>query len=444
MTAQSLLPWRRVTTPDGLWNLFAWFGRACDQSAGMLLNPLVVAVFARSVQPDPFRISWLVAGFGIGWLLGTAIAPVLQQVTIRVMPWIVGGFIVRTAAIVLIAFAATDHSSSNNQRFKSILICYVAYGIATGIARTAQARHVIRQSPGGILRPGTFSASVGLALVFGLAALATWSALSSTELGWDQSFGRVWSLAAVALGVATIAAIREGADNPELPDPRRIETSTTRQPTLSVVNAPLMLTVAGLAALAFLEVLALIFLFGEFRRQTIFVRGALGFFAAGWVVGLLAWAALRGRYAPVLLAQLSIGFATAGIVLAVATPDLIRSSWFPETVRGHTSLSVLVYVVGLAVGIGIAGRRMALAAMFESRMMRNQRHALLASAIACGAPLLVGWTTTRYALSWVLIGGIVVALVVLASAGMMAGHSPARLPGHSVGSPARHALLPRQ
>ena len=217
MTTFALMPWRRVSAQGGLWNLFAWFGRACDQAAGILAR-------ARSSSPsslaqsraDPYRLSWLVAGFGLGWLIGAAIAPLLQQVTVRIMPWIVGGYIVRTAAIVLMTFAVTDDQSSQTQRFQSILICYVAYAIATGISRTAQARHVIVGAPHNLWDARSLPASLGSAAVTAIAALAMWSALSSRDLSWSASFGRIWILASVALGVATLAAIREGIEMPEM------------------------------------------------------------------------------------------------------------------------------------------------------------------------------------------------------------------------------------
>ena len=216
MTTFALMPWRRVSAQGGLWNLFAWFGRACDQAAGILVSPIIVAVFARSVQADPYRLSWLVVGFGLGWLIGAAIAPLLQQVTVRIMPWIVGGYIVRTAAIVLMTFAVTDDQSSQTQRFQSILICYVAYAIATGISRTAQARHVIVGAPHNLWDARSLPATLGSAAVTAIAALAMWSALSSSDLSWSASFGRIWILASVALGVATLAAIREGIEMPEM------------------------------------------------------------------------------------------------------------------------------------------------------------------------------------------------------------------------------------
>ncbi|MDQ2682084.1 MAG: hypothetical protein M3Y37_01015, partial [Chloroflexota bacterium] len=217
MTTLSLTPLRRLNGQGELWNLFAWFGRACDQAAGILLNPLVVAVFVRSVERDPYRLSWLVVVFGLGWLLGAAISPYLQQITDRAIPWIVGGYIVRTAAIVLMTYAATDRESSADQRYTSIVICYCAYAIATGISRSAQAHHIVRDATHHLREPRKALPVLGLALIFGITALAMWSALSTAQMSWNQSFGRIWMLASVALGVATLAAIREGVDTPESP-----------------------------------------------------------------------------------------------------------------------------------------------------------------------------------------------------------------------------------
>jgi hypothetical protein len=354
------MPWSRATAQDSLWNLFAWFGRACDQAAGVLLNPIIVAIFARSLENDPYRLSWLVVGYGFGWLLGTALAPFLQRITVRIMPWIVGGFIVRTAAVVLMTFSVTDDASNANQRFQSILICYVAYAIATGIARTAQARHVILGSPHNLWDAHSLPATLGTAAVTSIAALAMWSVMSTRALSWNDAFGRIWILASVALGVATLAAIREGVEMPEIPaDPQPTTRDGERLAGASFTSASAVV-IAGLTALTFVEIIAFLLMFDEFRRQTVFLRGGLAFFAVGWVVGRLTWGAIREQLSRIVIAQSAVGCAAIGVIVATATPELTRAGWFPDTIRGHASVALLIYAVGVLFGAGVSVQRLAL------------------------------------------------------------------------------------
>jgi MFS family permease len=440
----AVMPWSRATAQASLWNLFSWFGRACDQAAGVLLNPIIVAVFARSLESDPYRLSWLVVGYGLGWLLGSAIAPFLQRITARVMPWIVGGFIVRTAAIALMTFAVTDSASTANQRFQSILVCYVAYAIATGIARTAQARHVILGSHHSLWDTRSLRATIGTAAVTGIVAIAMWSAMSTRALSWNDAFGRIWILASAALGVATLAAIREGVELPEVPaDPQPTARDGDRPPGASFIGVSAVV-IAGLTALTFVEVIAFLLMFDEFRRQTVYLRGGLAFFAVGWVVGRLCWGAVRERLSRVVIAQSAVGCAAIGVIVATATPELSRAGWFPDTIRGHASVALLIYAVGFLIGAGVSVQRMALTELFAVRPDRDRWVALAVSAVACLAPLLVGWVGNQVANAWVLVGGIVLAMLVMAILGTYPGAPARQRLVQPAPSPSGPALLPRR
>jgi hypothetical protein len=444
VTSIAVMPWSRATTQDSLWNLFAWFGRACDQAAGILLNPIIVAVFARSLENDPYRLSWLVVGYGLGWLLGTAIAPFLQRITMRVMPWIVGGFIVRTAAIVLMTFAVTDDASNSSQRFQSILICYVAYAIATGIARTAQARHVILGSPHTLWDTHSLPATLGAAAVAGVAALTMWSAMATRALSWIDAFGRIWILASVALGVATLAAIREGVEMPEVSADHLRAASDEGRSTGHPVSASSAAVIAGLTALTFVETIAFLLMFDEFRRQTVYLRGGLAFFAIGWVVGRLYWGAIRQQLNRVVIAQSAVGCAAIGVIVATATPELSKADWFPDTIRGHASVALLIYSVGLLIGAGVSVQRLALADLFDARPDRDRWPALAVSAVACLSPLVVGWIGNQARTAWVLVGGIVLAMVVMAILGTFSGAPARQRPVRPASSPSGQALVSRR
>jgi hypothetical protein len=440
MTTLSFTHWRQLNAEQAFWNAFAWFGRACDQAAGVLLNPAVVAVIALAVERDPFRLAWLVTGFGWGWLLGTAVTPFLRHLTERVMPWIIGGFVVRTAAVVLMTYTVTDSASSGNQRFNSLLICYVAYAIATGISRTAQARHLIHGSPHRLWDVHRAVANWGVSAVIAIAALASWSALDNIELSWSSSFGRILALASIALGVATLAAIREGADNPEAADNQPRSARSQNSPSRQVGSVMLLVTV-GVAAMTFVEVVAFTLFFEEFRRQTVYLRGGIAFFAVGWAVGGGIWPLLRDRLLPALLAQIAIGVGAVGVIVALASADLTRADWFPDHVRDQQSVSLMIYATGLLVGLGMSGRRITLSDFHESVHLIPGWIGLLVSAIAAASPLLVGWFTREFSRDWVLVGGLVLTMLLLTLVGLIPVGADPRLQARARLSP---AFLPRQ
>ena len=70
--------------------------------------------------------------------------------------------------------------------------------------------------------------------------------------------------------------------------------------------------------------------------------------------------------------------------------------------------------------------------------------ALAVSALACLSPLIVGWASGEFAKNWVLVGGIVLAMTVMATLGLMPGTSPAYRASTTSAAPMRQALLPRQ
>jgi hypothetical protein len=423
------------------WVVFAWFGRACDQAAGVLLNPIVVGVFALAVERDPFRLAWLLTAYSWGWLVGSAVTPLLQQITVRVMPWIVGGYVVRVAAIALMTFAVTDEGSSQGQRFTSMLICYATYALATGMARTAQARHLFHGAPGRLWDTSRPITRLGLAAVTAIAALSAWSSLSTRAMSWSSSFGRIFVLAAMALGVACLAAIREGVDNPEAPNIQGRLVDAERKP--SWVPGSVILVSIGVAALLLFEVLAFVHLFVEFRRQTVLIRGGIAFFAVGWTVGTVFWSQVRPRLSPALLAQAAITAGASGIVLSLATPNVARADWFPDSFADRSTESVLIYLTGFLIGLGVSGRRLLLAPPYEHPYSAASWSGLAVGGVSGAMPLIAGLAARGVSREWALIGGLVIALFVLGAIGSLPAAANGTSPRRTPAAPVRPALLPR-
>jgi hypothetical protein len=169
----------------------------------------------------------------------------------------------------------------------------------------------------------------------------------------------------------------------------------------------------------------------------------LAFFAVGWIIAHLIWEPIRLRFGLAVLAQAAIGAGAIGLVVALASPALARADWMPETIRSHSVTALLIYAVGLLIGIGVSVRRMAIGDYFDSNVASGRWPHLLISAIACLAPLPVGWAASRFDLNWILIGGISLALIILTIFGGVRGVSAIRPPTRRLVRPERRALLPR-
>jgi len=425
-----------------LWSLFDWFGRSCDQAAGVLLNPLIVVIYARSIEDDLVRLSYLVSAFGVAWLLGAATGPIFQRATMRVMPWVVGGFTVRTAAAALLAYSASDRSSPSDQRYRSALICLAAYAAATGLARSAEARH-LRSRPTletAWLRP--LAGTLGATAIVAVGAWAMWSVLSVVTIPWSGAFGRVWALATIALGVASLAAIIRGSATPELP----AEPSTDR-PNLAL-PATSRHIIGGLAAISLgaivmFEALALLTLFTDFRRDSAVIRASLAFFAIGWLVGApLARLALDRLVAPLIL-QVSIGISVVVLAGAVSLRDIAGADWFPNHINHRDPVALTIYAVAGLIGVASALRRIAMAQIARSTGVPAGATALGFGLLAAIAPIAVAICLDSVSANLILMAGTAVALVGLILTGAIdSGTQLRRSPRDS--GPTQFALSTRQ
>lgn len=414
--------WRSDASGGELWQAFYWFGRATDQLAGVILNPLVVALYARALEPDLVRLSLFFSGFTLAWLAGTLLSPWLQRLTVRVTPWVVGSYIVRTSAATLLAYAVSERSSSADQRFRSVLICLIAYALATGVARKGHARQLAKSGIDLSHATRTLLSQLGVAAILGITALALFRVLSADDLGWSQTFGRVFTVAAIALGVSTLAAIKSSAAQRDIAEsapvtpgsldgePRRERTGALRLSALLGI---------GLIAVSFVEVMLFFVLFQDFRRQSTDVRTAMAFVVAGWAVGIPVWGILLRRYTSATVLQLSLSCATAAMVAALALRDLSEADWFPGDLLGRDSIVVSVYAIGLVAGLSGSGRRLAASQLDAAH--RQTTIPVAAIALVGGAmPLLVARLSQETSLERALAMGIVLTLLVL----ILVGASP--------------------
>jgi hypothetical protein len=419
-------PWRRAAPSGELWQLFYWLGRASDQVAGIILNPLVIVLYARALEPDLVRLSWIVSGFALAWLAGSLISPWLQRLTVRVTPWVVGAYIVRTSAAALLAYAAIERSSPAEQRFRSVLICLIAYALATGVARAAHARQLSKSGVNLSRTARTFLSELGLAALIGIVGLAMFEVLASDGLTWSQSFGRVFALAAVALGVSTLSAIKSSAAQRDIAEssPATLPAAddVTEVPrTRSWSNASLL--GVGLVAVSFIEAMLFLLLFQDFRRQSTDVRTAMAFFVAGWAAGALIWGVVLRRYTASLVLQVSLGCGTVAMIGALALRDLSRADWFPDDLLDRNLIVLSIYALGAVAGLSASGRREA-ALAFGPLQWRPTAPLVVTALIGGIMPVVVARLSEETTLEKALAAGIVVTLLVLILAGAL-GHDGA-------------------
>lgn len=413
--------WRRASSTGQLWQGFFWLGRTTDQIAGAILNPLVVALYARALEPDLVRLSWIVSAFALAWLAGSLISPWLQRLTVRVTPWVVGAYIVRTSSAALLAYAVSERSSDAEQRFRSVLICLTAYALATGVARSAHARQLTRS--GLDLSPaarGVIS-QIGLSVAFGVAALALFRSLSATGLGWSESFSRIFALAAVALGVSTLAAIKRSAAQ------RDVAESAPAPPVSLAGDSverrtpgwnPAALLGIGLIAVSFIEIMIMFLLFQDFRRQSVDIRTTVAFYVAGWAAGALVWGVALRRYTGSTALQASLACASVAMIAAFALRDLSRADWFPAELLGRDPIVLTIHAIGIVIGLAASGRREA--ALAIRPVHRGASVPAVAIALIGGiTPMVIAWLSREIALDKALAAGIALTLLVLIVAGLI-------------------------
>ena len=407
--------WRRAGPGDQFWHLFFWLGRTSDQVAGVILNPLVIALYARALEPDLVRLSWVVTGFALAWLVGSLISPWLQRLTVRVTPWIVGAYIVRTSAAALLAYAASERSSPADQRFRSVLICLIAYAAATGVARTAHARQLSKSGVDLSPTVRTFFSELGLAAVLGIVALALFEVLSTESLSWSQSFGRTFAVAAVALGVSTLSAIKSSAAQRDIAEsslagPVGLESEPddhqrTNWSTASLIGV-------GLIAVSFIEVVLFLLLFRDFRRQSTDVRTAMAFFVAGWAAGALIWGIVLRRYMASLVLQAALACGTAAMIAALALRDLSLADWFPDEVFDRDLVVLSIYAIGALAGLSASGRREAALAMGPLHW-RPTAPLIVTAIVGSVMPVVIARLSKETSLDKALAAGISVTILVL-------------------------------
>jgi len=423
------------------WSLFDWFGRCCDQAAGILLSPLILVIYARSLEDDPYRLSFFVSGFIAAWLLGSAAGPLLQRITIRVMPWIIGGFVVRTAAIALLAYSASDRQSPADERFQSALICIIAYGVATGISRSAEAQHLRNRPTDEPVYLRSLMGTTGTSIIVAIGAWAAWSVLSVGTIPWYQAFARLWTLAAIALGVASLAALLRASSIPELPVRSDRFQGNSRPSSPSTISVAGLISL-GLGILIMAEALGLLMLFSDFRRDSLYVRAGLAWFILGWAAGLPLVSAVLNRYSPALILQGSIGISIIAIVGALSLRDVSGTDGFPATLWEADTVKITIYAVSVLLGLAAVGRRTAMQRMTEIEPLRPGWVALLVGLVGAAMPMLYTRWTDGVSLDLQLLIGVIVGVGVLIVTGVsMQGRAYLRSPAagmeQSFSKPAR-------
>jgi hypothetical protein len=197
----------------------------------------------------------------------------------------------------------------------------------------------------------------------------------------------------------------------------------------------------GSSAILFVEGIAFLTVFEDFRRQSILIRASVGFFAIGWVIGSATWGMLRVRFVPTFLTQVALGLSMVGLLVALALNDLARGSWFPSEIRGIDSVRLGIYLMAFLLGAGTAGRRYMLNPVYARIALATWPRIVL-SMIAALAPICLAFAVSGQALQTTLGIGIGLCMMVVIALGILDRSGATRLPQESDEAvyPARMAI----
>jgi hypothetical protein len=174
----------------------------------------------------------------------------------------------------------------------------------------------------------------------------------------------------------------------------------------------------GASAVLFIEGLAFLVVFEDFRRQSGLVRASVGYLVGGWVAGSLIWGIARARYTSILLAQISIGLSMMGIVLALSLNDLVAGSWFPDEILGVESVKFGLYAMAAIIGVGLSGRRHLLNPIFERVELRFWSRIVLSTIVAC-APVALAYGMRELTAQTALGIGLGICLIIVIALGAL-------------------------
>jgi hypothetical protein len=261
----------------------------------------------------------------------------------------------------------------------------------------------------------TWLGTVGSAAIASIGGLAIWSLMSS-NLPWSTVFSRMWVMAAIGLGVASLAAIIRGARTVELPagSERWMDRNVRKRgrPDIAWALAP------GLAVLMMVEAVAILQMFTEFRRETVALRSSLAFVLGGWVIGSLVVQLAGKRISVATLLQASVGASAITLVISLALREFSTTSWIPDSVSGHETVSLAMYLFGFLVGLAACWRRTGMPAVTGNTEI-GTASALVIGLIAAAVPTIFVWATDALTREATLVIGLGFALAVLIGAGFV-------------------------
>ena len=170
--------------------------------ADTLLHPIIVLPLFVSELTNRYALIGLVPAIAAGaWFLPQVLAGLVVRGRRR-LPWATGALVVRTAAVILLAYVGYRADQlTDAQLLRSFFICYLAYVLAAGFA-TAPTNDVLVKAVAGERR-GRFFAQ--RSLWAGLLAVAG-GVVVRAVLGGGPAFPRNYSLLFVAAAASLTAA----------------------------------------------------------------------------------------------------------------------------------------------------------------------------------------------------------------------------------------------
>ena len=404
-----------VASDDRQAPLSASFAAATDQAAGLLVLPVVLVALGSVLTTDLEQLGWLITLPAVAWIVVYRIASIALRFTSRHLPWAIGGVIVRSASLALLAYVVASNDSGAQQQLESVLICMTTYGAATGLTRAATRTYSLTPTAGG--RWVFLPVALRIAPTVLLAALgiAAGSFLAGSDRAALDRFATIFTVAAV-VSVSTIVLLSRLPQSPRrtgVPRPlARLDLRVGRGGW-----APLLwlLTSSVMGAAELFALLRIDLIRGITRGMMLSGVGAYllttGIFMAMWTAGL------AGRR-PATLASLGALCGGSALAFSLALPTLLGAGDAPETLLGRPAGQVAIWITMALIAASQLIRRSTLADV-AGRVGISPGPVALAGLLAAFMPVVAGRIVMQSSIDRLMIVGLVAAIISLVIAGLM-------------------------
>ena len=417
---------RRGLAPNFLLGLAAG---ALLALAETLVHPIVVLPLFVAALTDDLAVVGLVPAVAAGvWWLGRLPAALVVGPRRTKLPWVTGAALVRTAAMVLLAYVVFRADRvSDEQLLRSFFLCYVVYHFAGGFA-AGPATDVVAKAVAADQRARLFRQRVLWGGAFGVvAALVVARLLSADGPAFPRGHALLFLAAAVCLAASTFfgASLREPV---RLAGTRPSGLAATLRAVPRAFADANFRRYLGFRALSTLSAVADPFFVVYAARELAVPGGAFGLYLVAFVLarfgsGLL-WAPLAARQGDKALLQAAALIRLLAPLVALLLPYLAETEAYRDRIDDPRVAATLFGVVFVAIGAALGAQVQANFGYLNDIAPAALRPAYAAVsnailALLAVAPVAGGILADRTELSGVFLAAALVGLVAVLASGAL-------------------------